>query len=112
MANRFVIRDRSSGAYCISSNRSVFVSDLQSAVLFASRKNAEKAVKGMFETLDGPERQQYNEWWLDEQRCHPDLEMYIKQYLGWCGCTEDDIRKDLVQRICDPEVVEIQLTLV
>lgn len=45
MASKFIIREKSTNSFCTSSKHYYFSDDLDSAVLFASRENAEKAVK-------------------------------------------------------------------
>jgi len=45
MASKFVIREKGSQSYCTSGKQLSFDTDLNEAVLFASRANAEKVVR-------------------------------------------------------------------
>lgn len=47
MASKFVIREKTTNTFCTSQKFEHFSRDLQDAALFASRNNAEKAVRGM-----------------------------------------------------------------
>lgn len=107
----FVIREKSSGAFCLSSGRRIFSRDIEDAALFKSYEAAEKAANTMFEEPGDPLRLQYREWFIDGDRFHPDLDMYIKQYTGWCGLTEADIRASVTQLVPDLQVVEVRIIL-
>jgi len=108
----FVIRETETGAFCTSQKFRSFSMDMQTAAQFASRANAEKAIKGMFSAGQGELRQQYNIWTVDDKRYHPNLQAYIDQ------CTKtnapemaDAVRDTYTQKICVMEVVEVKLTL-
>jgi hypothetical protein len=112
MASLFVIREKNTGTFCTSSKNNTFATELNAAAMFSSHQAAEKAAKKMFEVLTTAERQQYNEWYIDGVKYHPDLTLYIQQYIGWCGLTEADMRANIIEKTCEMEVVEVRLTLV
>lgn len=107
----FVIRETGTGAFCTGQKFRSFSMDMQTAALFVSRANAEKAMKAMFRG-DG-RGQQYNAWTIENNRYHPNLQAYIDQ----CANSTrpdmaDGIRESFTEKTCVMEVVEVKLVLV
>lgn len=119
MPSKFAIREKGTNTFCTSQKHCYFSADLQDAALFASRENAEKAVRGMLPKAvvnpyggytwsivseDGRVVQAYHAAMLKEyiallemhEHCQ-DQAVYLKQH----G----------VERAIDLEVVEIKLVL-
>lgn len=113
MASVFVIRERSTGAFCTSSKHQRFSHDLNNAAHFANAKNAEKAIRGMFH----PDTEKYcGLYWTVEETnyYHGDKENFI-------AMLEEDpryverityMRENFENRLADLEVVEAKLCLV
>ena len=114
MARLYAIREKDSGSFCSSSGGMKFTHDLQQAAFFKSKSNADKAMKSMVNraALWPTGQHQYSIWYEGDQECHPNLQAYIGQYLGFHGLTEADIRAKIIEKTCQPEVVEIRLTVV
>jgi hypothetical protein len=115
VASLFVIRERSTGAFCTSSKYQSFSHDLNSAALFARAKNAEKAIRGMFH----PDTEGHcgMQWTVEETNYyHGDKENLVAiieasprgpnvEYVEY-------IRKNVENKLADLEVVEVKLSLV
>ena len=109
----FVIREKNTGAFCTGQRFRSFSMDMQSAAQFASRENATKAIKGMFEKPGSVGREQYNTWAVDNQAYHPNVQAYLEQ----CWKSNDDlhakhIKETFLEKKCDMEVLEVKLILV
>jgi len=119
MASKFAVREKNSNTFCTSTKHSYFSHDLQDAALFASRENAEKAIRGMlpkavvnpyggytwsFVSEDGT-IQQYHAAMLKEY-----IEMLEK--LPHCADDAAYLKEHGIERAMDLEVVEIKLVLV
>ena len=107
----FVIRETETGAYCTGQKFRSFSMDMQTAALFVSRANAEKAMKAMFKGAKNG--QQYNAWTIDDKRYHPNVQAYFDQ----CANSTrpemaNHIRDTFTDKVCHMEVVEVKLTLV
>ena len=106
----FVIRETETGAYCTGQKFRSFSMDMQTAALFVSRANAEKAMKAMFR--GSKNGQQYNIWTVDGNSYHPDVQAYIDQCLNSTRPDmADGIRNTFTDKTCFMEVVEVKLTL-
>lgn len=106
----FVIRETETGAFCTGQKFRSFSMDMQSAAQFASRANAEKAIKSMFSAGRGELRQQYNIWTVDDNMYHPNKQAYIDQMTTPTSDTSY-IRDKFIERTAVMEVVEVKLTL-
>jgi hypothetical protein len=106
----FVIRETETGAFCTGHKVRSFSMDMQTAALFVSRANAEKAMKAMFK--DAKSGQQYNIWAIDNKYYHPNIQAYIDQCVN---STKPDvaayIRDTYTEKTCVMEVVEVKLAL-
>lgn len=128
MASRFVIREKAFGGFCTSQKYASFSTDLQEAALYASRENAQKAVKNMF----GWQTRVNSVWSIVDAsgavRSYHDsnLQEYIEEVESLIRvCDSDDVcrirqltelathlRENAVELPCDMEVVEVKLTIV
>ena len=125
MASRFVIREKAFGGFCTSQKYASFSTDLQEAALYASRENAQKAVKNMFVCRS-------DQWSIVDaagtvRRYYTaELQAYIEEVESLIrACDSDDVcrirhltelvthlRENAVELPCDMEVVEVKLTIV
>lgn len=119
MKSLFVIRDKTTGAFCSSAKYKYFNSDVNAASLFDSKANAEKAVRSMMSSLT-KELNPYggNTWSLTQDNVveaffhafHTEYiqllesKMHLKQHA-------ESARKIKDAKL-DLEVVEVKLTLV
>jgi hypothetical protein len=119
MKSLFVIRDKKTGSFCSSSKFRHFDTEVNSASLFDSQKNAEKAIRSMMSFLTKAVNPYGGNVWslvngdVAERFCHGFKEEYIemlrsKDHLkdlaeGWVSVKEAQL---------DLEVVEVKLTLV
>ena len=108
----FVIRETETGAFCTGQKFRSFSMDMQLAAQFASRANAEKAIKGMFSAGRGERRQQYNIWTVDDNMYHPNKQAYIDQVISVNLVDAGYIRDKFIEQTPVLEVVEVKLTLV
>lgn len=107
----FVIRETETGAFCTGQKFRSFSMDMQTAALFVSRANAEKAMKAMFK--DTKNGQQYNSWTIDGKLYHPDVQAYIDQCVNSTRPDiADGIRNSYTDKTCVMEVVEVKLVLI
>lgn len=106
----FVIRETTTGAFCTGQKLRSFSMNMQSAALFVSRANAEKAMNAMFK--GSKIGQQYDIWTIDNNFYHPNVQSYIDQCVN---STRPDmaanIRDTYTEKTCVMEVVEVKLTL-
>jgi hypothetical protein len=109
MASLFVIREKSTGTFCTGQKFRHFVTDLQSAAMFASKKNAEKAIRGMFAGGSSV-------WVVEDQRyIASDLEEYVAGFEFTSNCDPAFaklVRETYIERKCEMEAVEVKLMLV
>lgn len=125
MASLYVIREKNTNTYCTSSKHSYFSADLQAAAMFNQRKNADKAVRGMFGEADkgivnsygGLTWQVLNEDGTVQYFQYAFLKEYIEalknspnsqNHIDRIKWLETEVRE---QR-CEMEVVEVKLVLV
>ena len=110
----FVIRETETGAYCTGQKFRSFSTDMQTAALFVSRANAEKAVRDMFK--GEKHGQQYNIWTVDGNRYHPNKQAYIDQCINsnsaHAAAMIAEVQNTYTDKTCRMEVVEVKLTLV
>lgn len=117
MASKFVVREKSTKAFLTSTRRAHFSADLSVASLFASYENAVKASQGLVEFNDGPVRQQYGSWVVDNQHFHTNLDRHIEQFYdpkhSMSKVEQEAYFRNLyTERLCEVEVVEVNLTVV
>lgn len=124
MASLFVIREKNTNTFCISSKFKYFNADLQSAAMFNQRMNAEKAIRSMFRDADkgvvnpygGWAWRVYNEDGTDQTYHHSLLKEYIELLKG--NTSRDHsasilwLETEVKEQRCEMEVVEVRLTLV
>ena len=119
MASKFVIREKNTNTFCTSTKHSYFSHNMQDAALFATRANAEKAVRGMLPKAVVNPYGGYTWSIVDEdgtvQVYHAAL---LKEYIAMlemhdhCKDTAAYLKEHGVERAMDLEVVEIKLMLV
>jgi hypothetical protein len=123
MASLFVIREKNTNTFCVSSKFAYFNADLQNAAMFNQRKSAEKAARTMFRDADKGVVNRYGGWsWrvYNEDGSYRDfhhalLKEYIELLKNHSSATADSIRwleTDVKEQRCEMEVVEVKLMLV
>ena len=119
MRSLFVIRDKNTGAFCSSAKNIYFNTDTNSASLFDSVKNAEKAIRTMMSFLT-KEMSHYggNTWHLTDGDGYKTFFHAFKQEYIALLASKDHLKdhaeghKATPEAQLDLEVVEVKLTLV
>ena len=119
MKSLFVIRDKNTNSFCSSSKFRHFDTDVNSASLFDSQKNADKAIRSMMSFLTKAVTHYGGNVWrltngdVSENFCHAFKKEYIEMLRS------HDHLKDMAEAWVsfkeaqlDLEVVEVKLTLV
>jgi len=60
----YLIREKNTNTWCVSSKHSDFYNDFDNAAVFLKKENAEKAIKEMMRMLD-PKKSRYPYWMLN-----------------------------------------------
>lgn len=124
MASKFIIREKTTNSYCTSSKHYHFSDDLDSAVLFASRENAEKAIKAA-NTFFTKEMTPYggNTWSVyntEENTCIT-YQTFVKEYIAMLESNPDvakfaydiqHIKTNVIERTPELEAIEVKLCIV
>lgn len=109
MASLFVIREKSTGEFCTGQKFRSFSHDLQIAAFFSSKKNAEKAMRGMFPAG------QPDTWTAEGGKVfyHGNLKEYIESLDQHPNGADfiNAVRETYTERKCEMEAVEVKLTL-
>lgn len=118
MPSKFTIREKGSNTFCTSTKHSYFSHDLQDAALFASRENAEKAVRGMLPKAVVNPHGGYT-WSIVKE--DGTMQVYhaamLKEYIALlemhehCKDMAAYLKQHGIERSFDLEVVEIKLVL-
>jgi hypothetical protein len=121
MPSKFVIREKTTNTFCISSKHRFFMEDLDDSVLFTSRSRAEHAVKEMDKFLT-KEVNPYggNTWSVTIGNQTTVYHTFLQQYANLLeesdprahADTISWLRRDGIERKPEFEVLEVKLTIV
>ena len=119
MKSLFVIRDKNTNSFCSSAKHHYFNTDVNSASLFDSQKNADKAIRSMVNFLDRAVNPYGGNVWslvngdVVERFFHAFKEEYIKMLRSESHLKDmADGWEPVKEARLDLEVVEVKLTLV
>jgi len=119
MKSLFVIRDKNTGAFCSSAKYHYFDTDVNSASLFDSKKNAEKAIRSMVNFLSKAVNPYGGNIWsltnggATERFFHAFKKEYIEMLRSLDHLKDmADGWEPVKEAQLDLEVVEVKLTLV